>query len=441
MMIKQNNLQKLINARLSNLQLNNGFEYRVLDKVNHPQKTKRPLTIAAAICLGIMLSIPVMAATISSFTNLLSLVGSETAQILQPVNLVSESNGIKMEVVAAMNDDETAVAYVTMQDLTNNRVDQSLSIYDYNITGANSFTSQVVAYDEKTKTATIRLLANGNSRLNGKKVTVRVTSFLSGKHEYNEVDPGIDLNGIERNPATTPLNMNNIPGGGGEMFEKLRERGTIQILKPDEKNISLPDVAFARISNIGIVEGLLHVQIKWTGNGIDDHGEVYLIDASGKIIHPSGVSYGTDVSGKTIYGHGYEENIFDIDPGQLGTMKMKGYFVTNGNYVQGKWQTTFKIEAVKNPQHTDCNIDLGDIKITSVSLSPLGIGILAQGENKSPNHMNVSVTMTDGSIQNILSSDSFHDNGRISIKYLADSPLDVAKVKEVTINGNIIGFQ
>jgi hypothetical protein len=61
-----------------------------------------------------------------------------------------------MNVVAAMNDDEMAVIYVTMQDLTGNRIDESLDIYDYSLSSAHIFNSQLVHYDKATKTATLR---------------------------------------------------------------------------------------------------------------------------------------------------------------------------------------------------------------------------------------------------------------------------------------------
>jgi hypothetical protein len=101
----------------------------------------------------------------------------ELAQLLQPVALVSESNGIKMEVVAAMNDDDTAVAYLTMQDLSGDRIKGSIDLYHYSISEGSMFTHEMIAYDEKTKTATIRLLANGGSKLNGEKITLRIDSF------------------------------------------------------------------------------------------------------------------------------------------------------------------------------------------------------------------------------------------------------------------------
>ncbi len=439
-MNKRDSIKNIIDSRLSNLKLNDEFESKVLSKANKPKTIKKPLAIAVAVCLFIMLTIPVMATAIPSFTALVSLLSSEVALMLQPIESVSEDNGIKMEVVAAMNDDETAVAYVTMQDLTGDRVDQTISLDIFSITGASMFTNEVIAYDEKTKTATIRLLANGGRKLNGKKVALRVNSFLSGQHKYNEVETGVDLTGIHKNVETIPLDMNNIPGGGGMLFETLKSKSTIQILKTDKMDITLPGIDFVHISNIGFVDGLLHVQLKWSETSINDHGYVYLTDASGNIIYPSNVSFGTDESGNTKFGNQYEEDIFDINSGQLGEFKLKGYFVTYSGYIQGNWETTFRIEAVAKSKQADCNIDLGNLKINSVSISPLGVSILGDNKGNRPDDIDISVIMADGSVQEFNSTTTYTDRGNFTRKYMPNSPLAIENVKEVIINGVIVKF-
>lgn len=109
------------------------------------------------------------------------------ALLLQPIGVISEDNGIKMEVVAAMNDDEMVVVYSTMQDLIDDRIDETLDIYDHFFSGARKFNIQVVDYDESTKTATLRMQANGGKKLSGKKVRFRIDSFLSDKKYLMEL--------------------------------------------------------------------------------------------------------------------------------------------------------------------------------------------------------------------------------------------------------------
>ena len=121
--------------------------------------------------------------------------------MLQPIEISSESDGIKMEVVAAMNDNEMAVIYVTLQDLTSNRIDETLDLYDYSLTGAHMFNSRIVDYDEKN-TATLRIQGNGGESLTDRKMNFRITSFLSDKQTF-EVAVDANLSEITSKPPQT----------------------------------------------------------------------------------------------------------------------------------------------------------------------------------------------------------------------------------------------
>ena len=107
-MNNQRTIREVIDSRLASLTLGDEYALPTINTTVKPGLMRRPLVIAAAVCLCIALAIPVMAATIPSFNHLVSLVSPQIAQKLQPIELVSVSNGIKMEVVAAMNDDDTA---------------------------------------------------------------------------------------------------------------------------------------------------------------------------------------------------------------------------------------------------------------------------------------------------------------------------------------------
>jgi hypothetical protein len=439
MMTKTKSVRHIIDTRLAGLQLNDDLASRVVSS-GQPRGTKKPLVVAAALGLCLILAVPVMAATLPGFNRLLSLLSPEMAQILQPVALVSESTGIKMEVLAAMNDDDTAVAYLTMQDLTGDRIKGSIDLYNYSISAGHMFTHEMIAYDEPSKTATIRLLANGGSQLNGQKITLRIDSFLSDKQVFKEVATGVDPANISQAPLTIPLDMNDIRGGGGELFQQLRAQGTVQVLPPEVLNAPLPGIDFAHLSNVGIVEGRLHVQIKWTGNGVDDHGYVYLEDGAGRSIYPSNFSFGRDASGNAGYGREYEEFILDVDPDQLAQYKLKGYFVANRGYVEGKWQTTFKIEAIKASRQVDCRIETGHMTITRVAVSPLGLTLRGSGPAQESEALDVSVAMLDGRVLEFDHTTSFNDGQTIIKKYMPALPLDVEKVSQASINGQIVKF-
>lgn len=410
---------------------------------------RRPLYIAGVICMCLMVSIGVMGATIPSFNKLLSVVGSDIALLLQPVEISSEDQGIKMEVVAAMNDDEMSVVYFTMQDLVGDRIDKTLDIYDYSMEGASLFNCQLVDYDETSKTAILRMQANGGEELKGKKVNFQVASFLSDKMTFAEAEAGVDLSDIKecKDSQTMLLDMDNcISGGSGLLFKELREQRLIKVLKNDQMQLTLPKIDFMYISNMGIIDGRLHIQIKWIGDGIDDHGYLYFTDAYGnKVdINPSTISFGSDESGNLQYGRNYCEYIYDIEDLKLANLKLKGYFVTHGNYVTGNWKTTFKLASVGEELQSNCYIETDTLSINNIKVSPLGITLVGSKEDKDILEINdlqeimVGVKMNDGSVQIFKSATSFNNNGKVILKYLAASPLDVNKVESASINGTVI---
>jgi hypothetical protein len=437
-------IKNIIDSRLSHMTVSENLVNKVYSQSNISRKSyKKPLAIALAACLCIAVSIPVMAATIPSFNRLLSFVSPEISQKLQPIGLTSENNGIKMEVVAAMNDDDTAVAYLTFQDLTANRVDKTIDLYDYHITGANMFTSEVIDYNEQTKTATIRMIGNGGKKLDGKKITLRVDSFLSNKHAYNSVKTGINLAAVlnNRKYKTIPMDTNDIMGGGGDLIDEIKAKETMQILKTDELHIALPNIDFAHISNIGMIDGRLHIQTKWK-ESIDNHGLLYLTDNENinNCIHPSNIYFGTDEEGNAKRGREYIEYIFDIGQTQLEKYSIVGDFVENGKFVKGRWQSTFKLEAVKKSKQANCSINLGNAKINHVSISPLGITVFGTGNEENLEDVEVSVKMNDDSIQIFTGCIQHNENGEFKKKYMPNKLFDMGNIKEISINGKILEF-
>lgn len=433
------NIKNIIDSRLSILIINQELEDKILDTSHNIKKPKRKfLAIAASICLFVIVSVPIMAATIPTFNNLLYLISPETAQFLQPIEMVAENNGIKMEVVAAMNDDETAIVYLTMQDLVGDRIDKTIDLYNYSLKGTNMFTHELVNYNANTKTATFRMISNGGHKLNGKKVTVKVDSFLSGKEHFENVDTDIILADItSKIPKTISLNMNNIPGYGGPLFEELKEKDTINILKPNQINITLPNIDFVHISNIGYVDEKLHVQTKWNGS-VDDHGSLYLSNTTNKRINPSNVYFGIDKNGYTKYGSEYIEYIFEVDQSLVSNYSLYGDFIKNNNYTEGKWQTTFKIKAVDKAKKIANNINLDNVKIDNISITPIGINI--EGNISDLDDIDINITMTNGTILSYNHVVTQESNEKSTAKYLTSSPIEIEKIKEVRINGSVVNF-
>ncbi|WP_152395331.1 DUF4179 domain-containing protein [Paenibacillus guangzhouensis] len=439
-MRSDSNLKNIIDARLAELTVSHDLEDRIRCASLHKKRyLQKPWTVVIIVCICIMISIPAMASKIPVFQDLVQMIDPALARFLQPIELVSEDKGIQMEVVAAMSDGETAIVYITLQDLTGDRVDRTVDLYNYSIDDANIFSHELVDYNEKTKKATIRMIANGGHQLNGKKVTIRISSFLSGKDDYGQIATDIKLTDVvHETPKTMKLDMSNIPGGGGELYSEFEKRGTVDILKVDEKTVALPPIDFAQISNIGFVQGRLHIQLKWK-ESIDDHGSLYLLNANGDRIDPSNLYFGVDEQGNIGYGRQYIEYIFDVNPSQISNYSLHGSFIRNKKYTEGKWAVTFQIEAEDPSKKIARNIDLGHLKLDHIIIQPTGIRM--NGNMTTPDQVVVEMTMKDGKKVSYNHAVAQGAKGSLSVKYFPTSPVDLQNMKEVRVNGELITFE
>ena len=93
------------------------------------RKKKRLMTgrlLAACLSLGIILTVPGLAASVPAWYNALYAISPATAQFFQPVQRSCEDNGIRMEVVAVHMEENRAELYISLQDLTGERLDEGL---------------------------------------------------------------------------------------------------------------------------------------------------------------------------------------------------------------------------------------------------------------------------------------------------------------------------
>lgn len=205
-------------------------------------------------------------------------------------------------------------------------------------------------------------------------------------------------------------------------------------------NISLPQIDFMHISNIGYIDNNLHIQTKWIGDGIDDHGYFYFTDAENNALklYPSTVHFGMDELGNTMDRGEYIEYVFDLEGIDPKEVFLKGNFISSGRYTEGNWETKFKLQPVNPGKETECKLDFGTWELDRIEVSQIGVTLLGVGEYDEENSPQIQVNMTDGTIQEIELSTSFSQNEKISLKYLSNVPLDSTMVESVNINGKLI---
>jgi len=398
------------------------------------------VAITCSILLSLFVTVPVMATNFSSFERLLDTIDSRFESFLQPIQLISENKGIKMEVVSAMKDEDMIVIYVTLQDIEGNRIDETLDLNDsYRIKGLNAYTSEVVNYNEQSKTATIRIQANSKKNINNKIIEFSLDSFISNeKNISSSLDNNILADNLE-NEVENPvkLNIDNISGGGGILYKEIINKKDIYILEKDKLNIEFNEIACMNITNIGIINNQLHIQTKWDKSKYDNHGLLYLTDNEGNKINVSSasISYSFDENGTTIYGNDYIEYIFDLKNINLNNINLNADIFYSENYIEGPWKTRFKIESISEIKNIDNNIyESGTID--KIKISPLGISIL--GNTNLEHISSIKINMNNGKQEVLDSKVILDEEEKVLIKLLSNSPINIEDVNSIDINGDII---
>ncbi len=305
---------------------------------------KRVIALVAVIILCITISVPVLAATVDPVYLMLYRVSPSLAQMLKPVQLSCEDNGIKMEVESAYIHENEANIVVSMQDLEGNRIDQTIDLYDsYRINRPFDSTGSCrrLDYDEETGKATFLITISqwGNKDIGGDKITLYVREFLSHKQKFDGEIP-LDLSTVT---TATKMQKKYYTGMGFNSMlyaeEEIREE--LCLVPSDDYGKFVVDGI--ELTGYGYIDGKFHIQV-----GIpnrlenDNHGSFYVFDENGeKRYCDYHISWKETVDETVIT---YEEYIFDIPMEEMKKQKLYGEFITSKGTTKGNWQVTFPLE-------------------------------------------------------------------------------------------------
>lgn len=434
-------------------------------------KKARFILIAGMVGL---LSITVLGSTVTSFNRLLAIISPEIAALLRPakiieasserdddeaVNHVQESNnigenssnvamnkaeGIEVKPLAAVNDNEMLLVYLTMQDLTEDRLDETVSIYDYFVEGTTINNCQVIDYDAATKTAILCLKGNGGKKLKASNIQIDIKSFLTHKKTFEGVATNIDLSQIPKvsQDATTNLYHDQTSGGGGtgELWNEMEEQGYVEVLKAANQEITVPGIEAMKISNIGFINNKLHIQTKWDEENIDSHGDFYLADQKGNKVEvvENNIYFGVDEKHNTQYGSNYVEYILDISPEKIKGLKLMGNFVEWDALVEGDWQVDVDLTSGLQTINVPCDLQMENWHMEEAEISPLGITLIGKGKFNKQEGFKASIKLKNGEVKkfdNIMTSNQF---GEVTMKLGVEIPLDMDEITAIEINEHVI---
>lgn len=463
-----------IDRRLSAVYMDQQLRSRILDTcrpvaVSSPPARRRRwgmlrrgVAVAAACAVIFSTSLVCIAAN-RPLRDSLSRLGDDVLLMLHPINMVSESNGIRMEVLAAMNDDDIAVIYLTLQDTEKlGRLDDSIELQSFTVQVQNNSDSgaegetlfsnaDVLWYDEETQTATLQLTSQAVDAIAGRKLSLDIRALLSGRADYTNVETGYTLSDIARaNPMPAllyPRDLSSYSTWGplSEQFSQRLERNEVPVLSPLADAKPLEQCPWLTVSNAAIVDNLLHVQLDYDEDmGRFNRVSTLLTDPQGSIYDVSGMQL-TLKSTRPDPFHEYitrEEQILMI-PGEAmyDQVEVRANIVTYQHYLEGDWNTTFCLEDTGNSlRRFTCDLDMNPWRVTEVTVSPIGVTVYGEGEmyaySDSPK---IEVYLKDGSqaeCSSSFASSSITDDKEIhTAKDIFASPIAMEDIDRVVVNG------
>ena len=298
----------------------------------------KAISWAAAVLLCFTLSISALAATVDPVYQVFYSISPTVAQALKAVKLSCEDQGIRMEVISAAIYENEALIYISLQDLTDNRIDATTDLFDsYRINRpfASVASCSFVSFDEETRTAAflIHISRWNNEKIEGDKITFSFSEFLSQKNEFDGILSELDLSKVTIAEETQKPKA--IRGGGG-MGDVDYET---DCLVPIDGGILSP-VGGVTVTNAGFIDNKLHIQIYFEDIlTYDNHGYIDLRDEAGNSAGNYSISFWDDEKSGS-----YDEVVYDISPEDIVNYRAYGYFVTCTNRTKGNWQVTFPLE-------------------------------------------------------------------------------------------------
>lgn len=333
-------------------------ERYIEESIRYVKKSKKPYIRGLkwagriAACLGIvfvlsvsLLSVAAAAGVLPAY-NMLYHLYPEIAEHLSPVNVSCTDNGVEMKVEAVYIHGDSADIYISMKDLTGDRIDETIDLFDsYNIyvPGDQIGTCALVEYDAENRAAIFLVSVQVmGEEITGRRMTFSASRFLSGKQETTVDLPEIDLQNIPEITEAQPESALNIRGGGMNTgSDAMRIEDVKRYLFPDD-GLHILSGGKAAVTAYGFIDGKLHIQAYYEDIfTYDNHGDIYLVDENGNEIHCLVNTAFWDEENKG----SYEEYIFAVGPeDDLSRYSVQGYFVTCSNLYEGNWRVDFPIE-------------------------------------------------------------------------------------------------
>lgn len=425
---------------------------------------RRVLAVAASFAAVMVLSVGTLAAAPELRESLKGL-SEDTIAILQPVNQVSEDQGIRMEVLGAVNDGGVAVAFLSLQDTAGKgRVSDTIRLMDCKISDDLGVAiANVVSYDETTETAILRLEGMGGDADAGEKITVSARSLLSGEQQVSDEPTGYTVSElIASGPAAEyaapeeGLIMGSMAGVDDpenaeitlEEIDQLKDSGKVPVLKPWAESLKIDGVDWATVAAAAKIGNQLHIQYNTDSvlGGVNSLS-FRLKDASGEVLDlpmlELNIGPRTELSQELYYTETNEYVLFLPEGRDVSNMEVVYSGTTYESLTQGEWSTTFRLEQVKERLQSKPKLDVGGWTVESVTVSPVSVTVRGSGDlwDMGGEMPEVRVWLQDGTQVEASAAGTSIDGEDVTLNSMFNEILDLSQVKTVTLNGEPLDME
>lgn len=444
------------------------------ERAREGSKMKRPHKKIAAVALAAAMMFLAGFANVDRIQQLYSrYFGGHAAQISQYAEVIKKSGtdqGIRMDLLTAVNDGEDTYLFFDLVDETGDRLGENTFIDDWRLEGGKDLgggNCQLLEYDEKTKTATFAVHSIGGRP--GKEAVFTLNSFFADKKEF-DIDAGeIDIFDLASKNQGRFENYKTYreSGYGGSLSQEAWDNNfsledVEQVLEKDAIRLTIPGYDKGYISNIGYKDGFLHVQL----NPDNEKGNEALWlrlknPKTGDTVEPYySVSFGVHERDGIKISNDYCEYVFAI--GELTKENLDYIFNFGGFYfdtvVEGKWEVSFKVPSRMDSIQIACDepviIDGKAVEIKELTVSPLSISFSLMEKTASPQLSDEEPALSGISIFSLGAGDGASPGTNLHVTAVykdgskaAPAKLEIGRLgnhnggQEVRISGPIMNLQ
>jgi len=379
-------------------------------RVRSTRRVRRGITLVAAIVAVLAITTTALAAT-GGFDWIMQRINPTFAEIIEPVMVYAEDQGIRMTVIGAQNFENMAVVYISLQDVSGeNRLTERASIgwnlslrAVYEIPDSVIDTREItivesaeptmfsggstlrqIYFDEATGTLYYELTKTSNRPIANSIEVVSWHVLLDS--QFIDAKPvGISLLNLDI-PETVTAELGDGVFSSMGFSEKVGDE-QVKLLQPG-RFATLPDYPDNHwVSNIGIIDGQLRVQgmTAWDGTSFDASRVSFaLLRSDGEIIHSTeslfarvDESYNLTTLGHTtvfqVEPRDVMEFIFDVDVYDLANYTLVFYGnISTG--IEGEWLVQVDLAGKSNQILTITEEHLiSGHTIEFITLNPLGL--------------------------------------------------------------------